>query len=192
MCRSTCTRPRRPPPVQEAYFGGLPEPFGQMLSTAAWGWHAETGLHALRLMAAGVFDRFPDVQIILGHMGEDLPFSVARADYLFERAPHPLSRKPSEILASNFHLTVSGYFTLPPLRCALEMVGADRVLFAVDFPYSKNSEGRAFLDSLTLSAEGQGEDHPWERRVAAAPLMKAAGPSHTASGSHSGSVAKRI
>ena len=148
-----------PPPqaVQEAYFEGLPEPFGQMLSTAAWGWHAETGLHALRLMAAGVFDRFPGVQIILGHMGEDLPFSVARADYLFERAPHPLSRKPSEILASNFHLTVSGYFTLPPLRCALEMVGVDRVLFAVDFPYSKNSEGREFLDSLTLSADDRGK-----------------------------------
>ena len=142
-----------PEPVQESYFGGLPSPFGQMLSTAAWGWHAETGLHALRLMAGGVFDRFPDVQIILGHMGEDLPFSVARADYLFERAPEPLARRPSEILRSNFHLTVSGYFTLPPLRCALEMVGVDRVLFAVDFPYSKNSEGRQFLDSLPLGDE---------------------------------------
>ncbi len=144
-----------PPPkaVQEAYFGGLPEPFGAMLSTAAWGWHAETGLHALRLMAAGVFDKFPGVQMILGHMGEDLPFSVARADYIFARAPKPLTRKPSELMASNFHLTVSGYFSLPPFQCALEIMGMDRSMFAVDFPYSKNAEGRQFLDSLPLGRD---------------------------------------
>ena len=139
-----------PKPVEEAYFGGLPEPFGPMLATAAWGWHAETGLHVLRLMAAGVFDRFPDVQIILGHMGEDLPFSVARADDLFARAPKPLPRKPSEILSSNFHLTVSGYFTLPPFQCAAEIMGIGRLMFAVDFPYSANAEARAFLDALPL------------------------------------------
>lgn len=148
-----------PPPkaVLEAHFSGLPEPFGPMLSTAAWGWHAETGLHALRLMASGLFDKFPRLQIILGHMGEDLPFSVARADYIFARAPKPLSRPPSELLASNFHLTVSGYFSLPPFQCALEIMGMDRLMFAVDFPYSKNAEAREFLDALPLGQDDKGK-----------------------------------
>ena len=143
-----------PPPqaVRDAYYSGLPEGFGEMLSIAGWGWHVETGLHVLRLIVSGLFDRLPQLQIIIGHMGENLPFSVARAESVLSHAPHPLARSVTDYFRTNFHVTTSGYFTLPPLLCALMVVGADRVLFSVDYPFSTNEQGRAFLDSLPVSA----------------------------------------
>src|SRR6185312_5736905 len=69
-----------PPEVYQAYFGGLPAPIAGALSRGGWGWHCETGLHCLRMVVDGVFDRFPKLQVVIGHMGENLPFSLARAD----------------------------------------------------------------------------------------------------------------
>jgi predicted TIM-barrel fold metal-dependent hydrolase len=140
-----------PPEVMAAYFSGLPAGVGTSLSTSAWGWHVETGLHSLRLIAAGVFDRFPRLQIIIGHMGENLPFSLARADHRLAPTTSHLQRKPAEYFHENFYITPSGYFTIPPLLCALEVVGADRIMFAVDYPFSSNLEARAFLDAAPLS-----------------------------------------
>jgi len=140
-----------PPAVQTAYFSGLPEPFGLLLSIAGWGWHAETGLHSLRLIVSGVFDRFPDVQMIIGHMGEDLPFSIARADSVLSRVPTSRSQTVAECFHTHFHVTTSGYFTIPPFLCALAVVGADRLLFSVDYPFSTNETGRRFLDSLPVA-----------------------------------------
>jgi predicted TIM-barrel fold metal-dependent hydrolase len=144
-----------PPPqaVQEAYYGGLPSNTGFFLSTAAWGWHAELGMHCLRLIVSGLFDRFPKLKIIIGHMGEDLPFSIARADAVLARGANHLQRRVSDYFCENFYLTTSGYFTVPPLLCALQVVGADRILFSVDYPFSPNAEGRDFLDSLPVSPE---------------------------------------
>jgi predicted TIM-barrel fold metal-dependent hydrolase len=140
-----------PPTVQDAYFSGLPEPYGFMLSIAGWGWHTETGLHALRMIVAGVFDRFPQLQIIIGHMGEDLPFSLARANGVLSRVPGSLSRPVAEYFHDHFHVTTSGYFTIPPFLCALSVVGIDRLMFSVDYPYSDNAVGRAFLDALPVA-----------------------------------------
>ncbi len=140
-----------PPAVTVAYYDNLPGNAKQMFSTAAWGWHVETGLHVLRMIAAGVFDRFPGLKIIIGHMGEDLPFSIARADSVLARMTPPLSRKPSDILQSNIWITTSGYFTHPPFHCAMSVMGADRILFSVDYPFSTNAVGYAFLDSLQIS-----------------------------------------
>jgi len=142
-----------PPPeaVQKAYFGDLPQELGFMLSTAGWGWHVETGMHALRLMASGLFDRLPGLQIIIGHMGENLPYSLARADAVLSRARRQGSRSIAEIFHQHFHITTSGYFTLPPLLCALEVVGADRILFSIDYPFSATETGRKFLDSWPLN-----------------------------------------
>ena len=79
--------PTYPPrQVVEVYFSGLPGQTGRALATAAWGWHAETGLHVLRLAAAGVFARHPKLQVVVGHMGENLPFSLMRADTILSRA----------------------------------------------------------------------------------------------------------
>ena len=144
-----------PPPktVEEAYFGGLPGETGFFLARMAWGWHVETGTHCLRLMVSGLFDRFPKLKIIIGHMGEDLPFSIARADAILSRDTKHLKRKISEYFLEHFYITTSGYFTVPPLMCTLQVIGADRVLFSVDYPYSPNIVGRKFLDGLTLSTQ---------------------------------------
>jgi uncharacterized protein len=140
-----------PKAVEDAYFGGLPGQTGFYLSTAAWGWHVETGMHCLRLMVSGLFDRFPKLNIIIGHMGEDLPFSIARAEAVLSHDTKHLKRKVSEYFHDHFYITTSGYFTVPPLLCTLQVVGADRILFSVDYPYSPNTVGRKFLDALPVS-----------------------------------------
>jgi uncharacterized protein len=144
-----------PPPqaVMDAYYGGLPGSLGFLLGTAGWGWHVETGMHCLRLMLAGVFDRLPKLKIIIGHMGENLPFSIARAELSFSRAPLGLKRTLSEYLREHFYLTTSGYFTTPPFVCMQQVVGIDRIMFSVDYPLSSNQMGREFLNQLDISAE---------------------------------------
>jgi predicted TIM-barrel fold metal-dependent hydrolase len=142
-----------PQPVMDAYFSGLPGQLGVALATGGWGWHVETGLHCLRLMITGIFDRFPKLKIIIGHMGENLPFSMARAQSVFERTALNLKRPFSEYFQDHFYLTTSGYFTTPPFLCMLQVVGADRILFSVDYPFSTNAVGRKFLDNLAISSE---------------------------------------
>jgi predicted TIM-barrel fold metal-dependent hydrolase len=142
-----------PPPkaVREAYYSGLPGSTGNTLAMAGWGWHCETGMHALRLILAGVFDAFPRLQVIVGHMGENIPYSLARADqFLTPHATH-LQRRVADYFHDNFYITTSGYFTMPPLLCALAVIGADRIMFSVDYPFNSNMEGRAFLDTMPIS-----------------------------------------
>jgi uncharacterized protein len=141
-----------PPPaaVREAYYGGLPPQVNQTLSTAGWGWHVETGLHVLRLITGGVLDEYPGLQMIVGHMGEALPFFLARSSRVL-RQQAGLSRPLEEYMAANFHFTTSGMFTFPPLTCLLEVIGTDRVMFSVDYPYSSNAEGRDFLVDAPIS-----------------------------------------
>lgn len=142
-----------PKPVMESYFSGLPPQIGFILSTAGWGWHVETGLHSLRLIVSGLFDRFPKLKIIIGHMGENLPFSLARSQMAFTRSASTLQRTLSEYFQRHFWLTTSGYFTAPPFLCMLQVAGADRIMFSVDYPFSPNTLGRQFLDSLAIPSE---------------------------------------
>ncbi len=141
-----------PPPsaVEQAYFSGLPGHIGKMLSIAAWGWHAETGLHCLRLIASGLFDRHSGLRLIIGHMGEDLPFSIARASAVLENVTRELAHPVEHYFKHHFWLTTSGYFTRPPFDCARAVLGIDRLLFSIDYPFSPNERGRQFLDSLNL------------------------------------------
>ncbi|MGA6983232.1 MAG: amidohydrolase family protein, partial [Candidatus Sulfotelmatobacter sp.] len=142
-----------PPPdaVKNAYFSGLPGETGLVLSIAGWGWHAETGLHSLRLIVSGLFDRFPDLQVIIGHMGEGVPYALARSNQLLTGVARHLKLSVAEYFHRNFHVTTSGYFTLPPFQCAYEVVGIDRLMYSVDYPFSPNTQGRDFLNSLKLS-----------------------------------------
>ncbi len=144
-----------PPPdtVRTAYYSGLPESVAYALSISGWGWHVETGLHSLRLIVAGVFDRFPRLQVIIGHLGEFIPYGLARIDLQLSRAAPHLQRRVGEYFRANVHVTTSGYFALPPLLCALMVLGADRILFAVDYPYSPNAAGRKLLDTAPLSPD---------------------------------------
>jgi uncharacterized protein len=138
-----------PPQVMEAYYSGLGM-VGNVLALAGWGWHCETGLHALRLVLGGVFDRFPKLNVIIGHMGENIPFSLARADQVLSPFAG-LGRSIADYFHSNFYITTSGYFTFAPLLCAMMVMGADRIIFSVDYPFSDNKEGREFLDAAPIN-----------------------------------------
>jgi hypothetical protein len=138
------------PEVAEIYFGGLDPAAAQGLSTAAWGWHVETGLHVLRLAVSGVFDRHPGLQVVVGHMGENLPFSLMRADAVLGGG-RPGARSIAEIVREHVHLTISGYPTVPPLVCALSVFGADRILFSVDYPFGDTQVHARFLAEAPIS-----------------------------------------
>ena len=140
-----------PPEVTAAYFSGLPERSAYFLSTAAWGWHAELGLHCLRLILNGVFERHPSLKIIIGHMGEDLPYSLIRAQDGLPVSVTGLPRTVMDYFLDHFYVTTSGYFTAPPLACALDVVGIDRLLYSVDYPYRSNVAGAELLKNITLA-----------------------------------------
>jgi uncharacterized protein len=136
-----------PEPVKQAYFSGLPGETGMLLSIAGWGWHAETALHTLRLIVSGLFDKVPGLQVVIGHMGEGLPYAMARSSGILS-GPARLMQPVAEYFKTNIHLTTSGYFTLPPLECALEVVGIERMMYSVDYPFSANTKGKDFLEKV--------------------------------------------
>jgi len=136
--------------VADVYFSGLPGQTGRSLATAAWGWHAETGLHVLRLAATGVFGRHPKLQIVVGHMGENLPFSLMRADTVLSRA-NPDAPSVAEVIREHVHITICGYTTTPPLLCALQVFGADRIMFSSDYPFGDPVEHSEFLAEAPIS-----------------------------------------
>ena len=122
------------------------------MATSAWGWHIETAVQALRLVLSGTLDRHPQLKIILGHMGEALPFMLARCeDKVAVEAAKVLRRTVTQTILDQVWITTSGFFTLPPFLAALQTFGMDRILFSIDYPYSANAEGRAFLDAIPIS-----------------------------------------
>jgi predicted TIM-barrel fold metal-dependent hydrolase len=144
-----------PPPagVRAAFYGGLPAPAAAALATNAWGWHAEAGLHALRLVVSGTFDRHPGLKLIIGHCGEMIPFMLDRIDDMMPASVSGLNSPVSEYVLRHMWVTTSGMFSLPPTICALSVLGVDRVLFSVDYPFSPNARGREFLDALPIAPD---------------------------------------
>jgi predicted TIM-barrel fold metal-dependent hydrolase len=138
-----------PAPVQEAYYGRLPENRGLLLSMAGFGWHIEVGIHVLRMVLAGTFERYPRLKVVIGHMGEALPFMLDRSEQVFQQQANPVAIK--ETILKHVWLTTSGFFTLPPFINALLTFGADRILFSIDYPFSPNPQGLDFLMSLPVS-----------------------------------------
>ncbi len=153
-----------PAPVEKAYYSGLPGELGHLLSIAGWGWHAETALHLLRLIVTGLFDRLPTLQLIVGHMGEGLPYALARSSGILSPAAR-LPRTVAEYLRTNVFITTSGYFTPEPFRCAKEVVGPDHLLFSVDYPFSPNTRGRSFLETLAKELSGEEMEELTHRRA---------------------------
>jgi predicted TIM-barrel fold metal-dependent hydrolase len=135
--------------LREALYHGLPLAVAGRLATGAWGWHAEAGLHVLRMIATGVFDRHPGVRMIVGHCGEMVPFMLDRIDAMLR--PDSIALKPSDCFRRNIWVTTSGLFSLPPVLCTVQVLGVDRVLFSVDYPFGDNAAGRALLDTLPLA-----------------------------------------
>lgn len=137
----------------EELYSGLPNGVGNPLSISGWGWHMENCLHSLRLVLSGVFDEFPNLKIIIGHMGEGIPFYLDRADKKMAYQTTHLKKSIKEYFMSNFYITTSGFFSNETLNCALDVFGADKIIFAIDYPYSSNKEGMEFLNSTNLSEE---------------------------------------
>jgi predicted TIM-barrel fold metal-dependent hydrolase len=141
-----------PEAVRKAYYDGLPGGTGFVLSTAGWGWHAETAVHVLRLVLSGTLERHRGLKLIIGHMGEGLPAMMARCDNtLGGEVSTYLDRGVSETILDQVWITTSGFFTLAPFMAALMTFGADRILFSVDYPFARNDVGTRFLDTLPVS-----------------------------------------
>jgi predicted TIM-barrel fold metal-dependent hydrolase len=146
-----------PKAVVEASYGGFSPGETFFLSGAGWGWHIETSVHVIRMMVRGVFDRFPKLQIVIGHMGEGLPFMMPRMDAVASRSPGmTMKRSPREYLRENLHYTFGGFNFESTFQVLLAEVGAGRIMFSVDYPYGSMAEARAFLDKIPVSAaEGE-------------------------------------
>ena len=129
---------------------GHPELIGPM-----WSWGTDTASHALRLVFGGVFDEFPRAKLLLGHMGEGLPYTLWRLDSRWEFHHHhgiELARPhPSDYLRENLYITTSGVCSAPPLLCAVQALGADHVLFGTDYPFEDMGTATAFLGAAPVS-----------------------------------------
>jgi gamma-resorcylate decarboxylase len=140
--------PRDPLPANQGIYDGHPELFG-----AVWTFTVETATHALRLMTSGLFDRFPNLTIILGHLGETLPFNLWRIDHRvsYQGELRKFSKPLTRYFQQNFYVTTSGNFRTQALHATLSELGADRVLFSVDYPYESMHDAAAWFDSASIS-----------------------------------------
>ena len=138
-----------------SYEGGLDPLVAGRVQTSAWGWHAETAVHFLHLVLSGVFDRHPDLQVILGHRGEMIPFCLDRLDEALPRALTGLERTVGDYVRGNAYLTPSGMFSPAQLRFCVDTVGVDRVLWSVDYPFIGTERASAFLEEADLSTDAK-------------------------------------
>ena len=136
------------PDAIKAYFTGYED-----LARAAWGFAIDTSCHFLRMVFSGLFDEYPDVKIILGHLGEGLPFAMHRLnDHTYRSAEkRGLKKTPLQYLKDNMLVTTSGNWYEPAFLCTLLALGADNILFAVDWPFEPNSTGVEFLKKISIS-----------------------------------------
>ncbi len=146
--------------VRDAIYSGFGGAIDGAFATFGIGWHYESGVQFLRLALAGVFDRFPDLQVLLGHWGEVVLFFLDRTDGLAVQAGLPL--KFSEYMRRNAYVTAGGVYSRRYLRWAVEVIGVDRVMFATDYPYRPGPDGgvEGFL-------QGAGLDRADQERIAA-------------------------
>jgi 5-carboxyvanillate decarboxylase len=140
--------PRAPSPAMAAPYRKY------QLEHAIWGYAVEVGLHAVKLMLSGVFDRYPNLRVVIGHMGENIPYALYRLDYMhkhysFDRPKLKLT--PGEYLRRNFWITTSGVNWVPALELCLKVLGADRIMWAVDYPYQETVEATQWLNDAPLS-----------------------------------------
>lgn len=139
------------PQVQQPYYGGLKKEVSARLSLFGWGWHHEAGIQVIRMILAGVFDRFPKLQVISGHWGEMVPFYLQRMDDTIPQEATGLSRSISQTYKEHVYVTPSGMLNLPHFEFIHKVMGADRIIYAVDYPYLTHTGAREFLQNLPIS-----------------------------------------
>jgi predicted TIM-barrel fold metal-dependent hydrolase len=137
--------------VMDAYYKDYMKDF-PMVIRAAWGFTVETATLAIRLVLSGLFDKHPNLKIILGHLGETLPFLVWRVDQALSRPGHK-QVSFRDVFCGNFYITTSGNFSDPALLCSVMEMGVDRILFAVDWPFVANDPATRWMKNVPLSAE---------------------------------------
>jgi 2,3-dihydroxybenzoate decarboxylase len=120
------------------------------LRRATWEWGFETGSHALRLVFGGLFDRFPNAKVILGHLGETLPYLLWRFDSRAKLYGIKLAKPPSQYIRENIAVTTSGMCSAEPLACAISALGHQRVMFAADYPFESTHAAAHFIDEVVL------------------------------------------
>ncbi len=141
-----------PSTVSETYYSrGLKKEVVYAFSTAGFGWHIETAVHILRLVLAGVFDRHPKLQFIIGHLGEGLPFMMERLDTRMPKELTALQKPISGYLKENIYYTISGFNFVPVFLDLYLHVGAERIMFSTDYPYSSMKAAVQFLRQLPIS-----------------------------------------
>jgi len=142
--------PRNPLPRNAQIYQGH-----AWLMGPSWAFAQETAVHALRLMGSGLFDRYPRLRIILGHLGEGLPYNMWRVDHcngwVKGRHNYPAKKKIADYFYSNFYLTTSGNFHTQTLIAAMMELGSDRILFSIDWPFENVDQAAAWFDAVPIS-----------------------------------------
>ena len=139
------------PAVMDAYYKDYTDDF-PALATAGFGFTMETAAAGVRIVLSGVLDKYPDVKIILGHLGAALRFLLWRIDMALNR-PGNKGVAFRHLFTSNFYITTSGFFSDPALLCCIQEIGIDRILFAIDYPFVANEPGPKWMESLMLNAD---------------------------------------
>ena len=143
-----------PPPqsvIKANYIGNYSKDVATLLSIAGWGWHIETALHLLRIMLCGALDAYPKLQLVIGHLGEGLPFMMPRIEHVFSRETTKLDRHIGDYLRENVYYTFSGFNYTSAFLDLFLQVGAERIMFSADYPYFSMVEAQNFLDQLPVS-----------------------------------------
>ena len=120
---------------------------------AAYGWHFDAGIHVVRMIVSGIFDKLPNLKLISGHWGEFVPYYLERLDAVFGVTPTKLKRKISDYYKENIYITPSGMFTVPQLQLAIAEIGADHILYSGDYPHMKADNIVGFLETAPISDE---------------------------------------
>lgn len=140
-----------PKAVVDAIYSGFSPTVSATLAASGWGWHIETAVHLIRMILGGVFDRHPRLQVVIGHLGEGIPFMLPR---LTRNLPPEMTKlaKPIDVyLRENIHYTFGGFNFPATFQNLIAEVGASRIMFSVDYPYGSMTEARSFLEQLPLT-----------------------------------------
>ena len=178
------------PAVVEAYYKDYVEQYPSLLR-AAWGFTVETATQGLRLVLSGVFDAYPRLKIILGHMGEGLPFYLWRISMGLARDGRG-GKSFRDVFCEHFYITTSGFFSDPALLCCMMEMGIDRILFSVDYPFVDNPPGTKWTETLPLCRRGQGETTERQRQAAVEAVESPRAPAQDAASASSCSTWPRL
>jgi predicted TIM-barrel fold metal-dependent hydrolase len=138
------------PAVQAPYYGGFERELAARLSMFAWGWHNEAGIQVVRMLLAGLFDRFPRLQVISGHWGEMVPFFLQRLEDSIPQEVSGLSRPIVQTYREHVYVSPSGMLTMPHFHFIHALMGRERMLYSIDYPYQSLDGARAFIEALPV------------------------------------------